>query len=140
MTSIPSAASLRRPWLPYVALIFGIVALGFSALFVCWAGGQPFSISNQPHRWLANNWLSRYWAKVSKPASWWEASLYWQVFIWSTTAVKNPPKKIRSEVILWHTIRLIVVYIHESKATSSKSCPTPGERWDGPWVGLRLDN
>jgi drug/metabolite transporter (DMT)-like permease len=37
MTSFSSTTSLRRPWFPYAALIFGIVALGFSALFVRWA-------------------------------------------------------------------------------------------------------
>ena len=37
MTSLPAPASLNRPWLPYAALIFGVIALGFSALFVRWA-------------------------------------------------------------------------------------------------------
>ena len=37
MTSLPASASLNRSWLPYAALIFGVVALGFSALFVRWA-------------------------------------------------------------------------------------------------------
>lgn len=37
MTSLPTSASPNRFWLPYAALIFGVVALGFSALFVRWA-------------------------------------------------------------------------------------------------------
>ena len=37
MTSIDAEASPRRHWLPYLALVFGIIALGFSALFVRWA-------------------------------------------------------------------------------------------------------
>ena len=37
MTSLPARVSLNRSWLPYVALIFGVIALGFSALFVRWA-------------------------------------------------------------------------------------------------------
>ena len=37
MTSLPASASLNRSWLPYAALIFGVIALGFSALFVRWA-------------------------------------------------------------------------------------------------------
>lgn len=37
MTPITSAPPLNRSWFPYVALIFGIIALGFSALFVRWA-------------------------------------------------------------------------------------------------------
>jgi len=37
MTSLPVRASLNRSWLPYGALIFGVIALGFSALFVRWA-------------------------------------------------------------------------------------------------------
>lgn len=32
-----TSASLNRSWLPYAALIFGVIALGFSALFVRWA-------------------------------------------------------------------------------------------------------
>lgn len=37
MKSLPTNPSPRRPWLPYLALVFGIIALGFSALFVRWA-------------------------------------------------------------------------------------------------------
>jgi drug/metabolite transporter (DMT)-like permease len=37
VTSLPATASPRRQWLPYLALVFGIIALGFSALFVRWA-------------------------------------------------------------------------------------------------------
>ena len=37
MTSQPSSTILRRAWLPYIALGLGIIALGFSALFVRWA-------------------------------------------------------------------------------------------------------
>lgn len=37
MTSLPAPASMNRLWLPYLALIFGVIALGFSALFVRWA-------------------------------------------------------------------------------------------------------
>ncbi len=37
MTSLPSSTTLHRPWLPYAALILGVLALGFSALFVRWA-------------------------------------------------------------------------------------------------------
>jgi len=37
MTSLSARASLNRSWLPYAALIFGVIALGFSALFVRWA-------------------------------------------------------------------------------------------------------
>ncbi len=32
-----TSASLNRSWLPYAALIFGVIAFGFSALFVRWA-------------------------------------------------------------------------------------------------------
>lgn len=37
MTSSPSSTSIHRAWLPYIALGSGIIALGFSALFVRWA-------------------------------------------------------------------------------------------------------
>lgn len=37
MTSLPSSSSPSRPWLPYLVLGFGVIALGFSALFVRWA-------------------------------------------------------------------------------------------------------
>jgi drug/metabolite transporter (DMT)-like permease len=37
MTSLPSSTTFHRPWLPYAALIIGVLALGFSALFVRWA-------------------------------------------------------------------------------------------------------
>ena len=37
MKSLPTNPSPRRPWLPYLVLVFGIIALGFSALFVRWA-------------------------------------------------------------------------------------------------------
>jgi drug/metabolite transporter (DMT)-like permease len=42
MQSDPTASllerkSLKRSWLPYMALIIGVIALGFSALFVRWA-------------------------------------------------------------------------------------------------------
>jgi drug/metabolite transporter (DMT)-like permease len=37
MISMPASASLNRSWLPYGALIFGVIALGFSAFFVRWA-------------------------------------------------------------------------------------------------------
>ena len=37
MPSFPQASSLNRAWLPYLALGFGVIALGFSALFVRWA-------------------------------------------------------------------------------------------------------
>jgi drug/metabolite transporter (DMT)-like permease len=37
MTTLLSSTTLNRPWLPYLALVFGVVALGFSALFVRWA-------------------------------------------------------------------------------------------------------
>ncbi len=36
-TSLLTRNSLKRSWLPYLALIVGIIALGFSALFVRWA-------------------------------------------------------------------------------------------------------
>jgi len=37
MTSLPSSPTASRRWLPYLALGFGVLALGFSALFVRWA-------------------------------------------------------------------------------------------------------
>jgi drug/metabolite transporter (DMT)-like permease len=37
MTSQPSSTRINRAWLPYIALVFGVVALGFSAIFVRWA-------------------------------------------------------------------------------------------------------
>jgi len=37
MSLLPQSSPLRYPWLPYLALGFGIIALGFSALFVRWA-------------------------------------------------------------------------------------------------------
>lgn len=37
MTALPSSTSKRNPYLPYIALGSGIIALGFSALFVRWA-------------------------------------------------------------------------------------------------------
>jgi drug/metabolite transporter (DMT)-like permease len=37
MAALPSSTSKRTNWLPYIALGSGIVALGFSALFVRWA-------------------------------------------------------------------------------------------------------
>ena len=37
MPSFPQISSLNRAWLPYLALGFGVIALGFSALFVRWA-------------------------------------------------------------------------------------------------------
>lgn len=37
MTSDPETTSPRKSWLPSLALAFGIIALGFSALFVRWA-------------------------------------------------------------------------------------------------------
>lgn len=37
MTWITSATPVNRPWLPYLALVLGILALGFSAIFVSWA-------------------------------------------------------------------------------------------------------
>jgi drug/metabolite transporter (DMT)-like permease len=37
MTSQPSPSSSHRAWLPYGALVFGVFALGFSAMFVRWA-------------------------------------------------------------------------------------------------------
>jgi drug/metabolite transporter (DMT)-like permease len=37
MPSLPPSLSINRAWLPYLALGFGVIALGFSALFVRWA-------------------------------------------------------------------------------------------------------
>jgi len=37
MTSLPSSLTASRRWLPYLSLGFGVLALGFSALFVRWA-------------------------------------------------------------------------------------------------------
>lgn len=37
MPSLPPSLSANRAWLPYLALGFGVIALGFSALFVRWA-------------------------------------------------------------------------------------------------------
>ena len=37
MTLLSQTSPLRYPWLPYLALGIGIIALGFSALFVRWA-------------------------------------------------------------------------------------------------------
>jgi drug/metabolite transporter (DMT)-like permease len=37
MTSQPSSPTINRAWLPYIALVFGVIALGFSAMFVRWA-------------------------------------------------------------------------------------------------------
>ncbi len=37
MPSLPPSSSVNRVWLPYLALGFGVIALGFSALFVRWA-------------------------------------------------------------------------------------------------------
>lgn len=37
MISSPASTTTSRPWLPYLALGFGILSLGFSALFVRWA-------------------------------------------------------------------------------------------------------
>ena len=37
MPSFPQVSSVNRAWLPYLALGFGVIALGFSALFVRWA-------------------------------------------------------------------------------------------------------
>jgi drug/metabolite transporter (DMT)-like permease len=37
MPSLPLTSSVNRVWLPYLALGFGVIALGFSALFVRWA-------------------------------------------------------------------------------------------------------
>jgi drug/metabolite transporter (DMT)-like permease len=37
MTSQPSSPTINRAWRPYIALGFGVIALGFSALFVRWA-------------------------------------------------------------------------------------------------------
>lgn len=46
MTSIPVETTSPRKWLPYMALVFGIIALGFSALFVRWANapGPVFGV------------------------------------------------------------------------------------------------
>jgi drug/metabolite transporter (DMT)-like permease len=37
MTPRLSSTTLNRAWLPYIALVLGVIALGFSALFVRWA-------------------------------------------------------------------------------------------------------
>ena len=37
MTPQPSSTTINRAWLPYIALVFGVIALGFSAMFVRWA-------------------------------------------------------------------------------------------------------
>jgi drug/metabolite transporter (DMT)-like permease len=37
MTSPPSSPTINQAWLPYIALAVGVIALGFSALFVRWA-------------------------------------------------------------------------------------------------------
>lgn len=37
MSSLPISPPANRPWLPYLALGIGIIALGFSAIFVRWA-------------------------------------------------------------------------------------------------------
>jgi drug/metabolite transporter (DMT)-like permease len=37
MTSQPSSPTINQAWRPYIALVFGVIALGFSALFVRWA-------------------------------------------------------------------------------------------------------
>jgi drug/metabolite transporter (DMT)-like permease len=37
MSSLQLSSPVKHPWLPYLALGFGILALGFSALFVRWA-------------------------------------------------------------------------------------------------------
>ena len=37
MTSLPQSTSPGQAWFPYLALGFGVIALGFSALFVRWA-------------------------------------------------------------------------------------------------------
>jgi drug/metabolite transporter (DMT)-like permease len=37
MTSLPSSPEASRRWFPYLSLGFGVLALGFSALFVRWA-------------------------------------------------------------------------------------------------------
>jgi drug/metabolite transporter (DMT)-like permease len=37
MTSQLSSRNINQAWLPYMALVFGVIALGFSAMFVRWA-------------------------------------------------------------------------------------------------------